>query len=84
MGATFFDLELLARQLVDRPVDIDSRVVPFSPLLSQGWAMLRAGRVKLHPALDRMQRSMRDSLWALYDTNGLDNLKKAMATGDVR
>jgi hypothetical protein len=84
VGATFFDLELLARQLVDKPVEINSRVVPFTPLLSQGWAMLRAGRVQLHPALDRMQRAMRDSLWALYDSNGIANLKAAMASGAVR
>lgn len=84
VGATFFDLELLGRQLVDRPTDIASRIVPFTPLLSQGWAMLRAGRVKLHPALDRMHRTMQDSLWSLYDADGLANIRAAMASGAVR
>jgi hypothetical protein len=83
IGVTFFDLELLGRRLVDRMVNRDSRVVPFVPLLSQGWSLLRASSVKLHPALDGMQRSMRDSLWSLYEKSAFEKLKAALASGEV-
>ncbi|RNF82840.1 caspase family protein [Montanilutibacter psychrotolerans] len=84
LGATFFDLVLLSRQLIDRAVAPDDRIVPFTPLLSQGWALLRANRVKLHPRLEGIERTVRESLWSLYDDKGLDLLASAMQTREVR
>jgi hypothetical protein len=84
LGSTLFDVALLARTLVDRPVAPDDHVVPFVPLLSQGWALLGAHRVKLHPALEGIERNARDSLWSLYDADGSRKLRQAMHTGEVR
>lgn len=84
LGVTFFDLALLARHLVDKSIGRADNVVPFVPLLSQGWALLRAHRVRLHPALDGIERTMRDSLWSLFDAAGLEQLRQAMHTGEVR
>jgi hypothetical protein len=83
IGVTFFDLALLARELVGGSVDRRSRIVPFFPLLSQGWALLNANRVRLHPALEGVERNMRDSLWSLFDGDGVDKLTAAMQTGDL-
>jgi hypothetical protein len=84
VGCTFFDLALLGRMLVDRGIAPADRIVPFVPLLSQGWALLGAHRVKLHPALDGIERDVRDSLWSLFDAAGLRKLRTAMHTGEVR
>ena len=84
MGVTFFDLELLGRRLMGRPIDRSQMIVPFVPLLSQGWSLLRAHRVKLHPALEGIEQSMRDSLWAQFDERGIEKLERAMLSKEVR
>jgi hypothetical protein len=83
VGVTFFDLELLGRRLIGKAVDRSQRVLPFVPLLSQGWPLLSAHRVKLHPALEGIERTMRPSLWSLFDSRGFDQLARAMATKEV-
>lgn len=81
---TLFDLALLSRELIDKPIKPGDDIVPFVPLLAQGWALLGAHRVKLHKALDGIERNMKDSLWSLFDETGLEKLKRAMQTGEVR
>jgi len=83
IGVTFFDLALLSRRLLDKSVVVSDHIVPFFPLLSQGWALLGANRVRLHPALQGIENNMRDSLWSLFDEAGLRKLSQAMHTGDV-
>lgn len=83
IGVTFFDLALLSRNLLDKSVVVSDCIVPFFPLLSQGWALLGANRVRLHPALKGIENNMRDSLWSLFDEVGLKKLSQAMHTGAV-
>lgn len=80
---TFFDLALLSRSLRNKAVKPTARIVPFAPMLSQGWTLLGAHRVGLHPALNDIERTMRNSLWTLFDGAGLDRLREALQTGDV-
>jgi hypothetical protein len=84
VGFLPFDLALLARRLTGRRLDADSGVVPFVPLLARGWALLGANRVRLHPSLDGIERSIRDSQWSLFDGTGLELLRRALASGEVR
>jgi hypothetical protein len=84
LGVTFFDLALLNRLSVEKPTNFEARLVPFVPLLSQGWAVLNANRVNLHPALLGIEKNMLNSLWSLFDMHGLQKLKRAMATMEVR
>lgn len=84
VGTTFFDLALLGRTLIDRSVGPNDGILPFFPLLSQGWALLQAHRVKLHPALEGIESTMRESLWSLFDATGLEKLAQAMQTKEVR
>jgi hypothetical protein len=83
IGASLFDVAMLGRQLTDVLVTRSARVVPFTPLLSQGWALVRAHRVRLHPALDGIERCVRDSLWSLYDYEGLERLRDALQSKEV-
>ena len=84
VGVTLFDLALLGRLLVDKEVRPPDAIVPFTPMLAQGWALLRANRVRLHPALRELERTTLDSLWSLYEPAGVDMLAAALASGDVR
>lgn len=84
LGFTLFDLALLGRELVGERVGSEAGVFPFFPLLSQGWSLLNANRVRLPRALDRIEQDMLDSLWSLFDSRGLDKLRRAMATMEVR
>lgn len=81
MGFTFFDLALLGRELVDQQIEHGAKILPFFPLLSRGWALLGANRVRLHPALDGIEHTMRDSLWSLFDSRGLEKLAQVMQPG---
>ena len=83
-GATLFDVALLGRLLKDQQVGSDASCVPFLPMLSQGWSLLRAHRVRLDPALDGIERKLLDSLWSLYDGNGVSQLQAAVLSGRVR
>ena len=83
-GASLFDVELLARKLVGKRVTVDDRIVPFVPLLSQGWHLLKAHGIRLHPALHSIERTMRDSLWSLFGSDGVMQLRDALQTKEVR
>jgi hypothetical protein len=83
IGVTLFDLVLLGRRLVDKEVKPQDRIVPFFPVLSQGWALLNANRVKRHPVLERIEPAMKSSLWTLFDGGAFDPLKETIARGEV-
>ncbi len=83
LGVRLFDIAMLARELLDTPVNRNARVVPFVPMLSQGWALLRAHRVQLHPSLEGLERHVCESLWSLYDLDGLALLKDALQSREV-
>ena len=84
VGVTFFDLELLSRRLIDKAIERTSMIVPFVPLLAQGWALLRAHRVKLRPTVDKIDGYVRDSLWTQFDERAIDALAQTMMTKEVR
>jgi hypothetical protein len=84
IGVTLFDLALLGKELTGKRTDASSSIVPFVPLLSQGWALLNSNRVTLHPTLARLEETMRESLWTLYDAHGAQLLREALSSGDVR
>lgn len=84
IGTTLFDVALLSRALRDTTIGLHDGIVPFVPLLSQGWALLQAHRIRLHPALAGIERTMRNSLWSLFDLAGIEKLKTALQTREVR
>lgn len=84
LGVSLFDVELLARKLVGRRLTVEDLIVPFVPLLSQGWHLLNAHGIVLHPALEGIERTMRDSLWSLFSSDGVRRLRNALQTREVR
>ncbi len=82
-GLRLFDIDMLARLLIGKRVLADLRIVPFVPMLGQGWALLAAHDIRLHPALDGIERHLRQSLWTLFDPPALDQLRTALQTQEV-
>lgn len=84
LGVGLFDVELLARHLVDVRVGPDVPVLPSAPLLAQGWGVLRAHRVRLPAALDGLGEHLLESVWSLYDPQGVALLCGALVKGEMR
>jgi hypothetical protein len=83
LGVRLFDLALLGRELIRQTIDARSNIVPFTPLLAQGWALLNANELNLHRELTGIASTLGDSLWSLYDARGVKLLRAALASGDL-
>jgi len=84
VGVTLFDVELLAGRLAQRSPARDQPIVPFVPLLSQGWSLLRASQVTLHRELEGVERHLRNSLWTQFDVAAASQLERTLRSGDLR
>jgi hypothetical protein len=84
IGVTLFDIELLGGELVGETVINKHRMVPFVPMLSQGWSLLRAKRVTLHPALAGIENHLSNSLWTQFDEGGATTLERAMQSKELQ
>jgi Caspase domain len=86
LGAPLFDVALLARRLDRKTVGAagtPSLLNPL-PLLSQGWALLRAFEVTLPPALVALAGHRLPSLWTMFDPQGVERLRHAITQGALR
>jgi hypothetical protein len=83
LGAPLFDVALLARQL-DRQPATDWQVISPMPLLSQGWALLNAYRVRLAKELTGLDQRLASSLWTLLLPDGVQQVRAALASGAIR
>ena len=84
LGTSLFDIELLSRELVDRELTPGERVLPPVPLLSQGWSLVRAHRVKLPQDLLDVETQAWDSLWSVYRDAAYDVFKQCIRIGAIR
>jgi hypothetical protein len=79
LGVDLFDLEMLSR-----PFGSDGRqgraCVPFCPMLSQGWSLLRVQNVRLHPGLAAARDHLRSALWTSFDPEGTRIVEDALRT----
>ncbi len=81
--ARLFDVALLA----DDPILLGdhgpSSIVPFCPMLSQGWAFLRVRRTVPPVAVTEAGRHLLPALWTTFSPAGIDVLTKAIQEGSV-
>lgn len=80
---TLFDVALLAappRSAQDR---MPNDTFPAVPLLSQGWALLDAYCIVLPAALRGVQQHVTDSLWTLFNEQGVAAVRAAFNSGEV-
>ena len=84
LGCGLFDVAMLSRELRDKTIDRQADVVPFVPMLGQGWDLVHAARLRLHPKLDGIRSRVSESLWSLFDRAGVAQLREALKSGEVR
>jgi hypothetical protein len=76
-GATFFDVAMLADKLAGEiALEGTTAPVPPCPMLSQGWSLLPAKRVKLPEGLDGVHTHLMPSLWTTFDPRGMDQVER--------
>lgn len=78
LRTNLFDVAMLSGMLNDRQwarlsmTSADREmVVPFCPMLTQGWGRLRTRNVRLHPAIDQARDHLRNALWTTFTAEGM-------------
>lgn len=78
LGANLFDVALLADALSGRRIVDPNDVVPFCPMLTQGWQLLRVKDVSLAEQVERARADMRQALWTTFGPRGMDSIFSAI------
>ena len=82
---TFFDIDLLARKLVDRgSVPRRSRAAVRATAVPGLGTYSAPTGIRKHPLLEGIENSIRDSVWSLFDAPGVNKVRQAMQTREVR
>ncbi len=81
MEAGIYDVALLLREA---KADNYTRLLPFCPMLSQGWALLRALGGELPPAVRDASAHRRASLWTTFRPEGTNLLFEAARNGGLK
>ncbi|MBO9522874.1 MAG: caspase family protein [Nocardioidaceae bacterium] len=84
VGTTLFDLELLSGALIDKGVRPRDDTLPCTPLLTQGWSILRAHRTVLPAALAELELYATNSLWSAYRPEAFDLFAEGLRKGQLR
>lgn len=84
LGARLFDVAMLAGQLDGKALRKDDDVVPFMPLLSQGWALISAYRIKLPAALDGIAGNLLPAVWTTLNPQGVSVVRDLIMRGEVQ
>ncbi|MFC1680950.1 caspase family protein [Pseudomonadota bacterium] len=84
LGIVLFDIAMLARRIDGKQLDERGYVLPFGPLLSQGWALLPAHGLTLPDSLGRIRDLINtNSLWTLYGKECVDVFGTAIEQGKI-
>lgn len=81
LGFRLFDLALLTRSLYGKAVSEERDLFPRFPLLSQGWTLLSANRVKLPAPLATLRDQLVPSIWTLLNQKGIAIARNAIQSG---
>jgi len=81
LGVSLFDVAMLDR--TSRKADWIARqgVVPFCPMLSQGWYYLRPRGMKLPRVLEGAQDELVQSLWTTFNETHMRRINRALREG---
>ncbi|MCK1406834.1 caspase family protein [Bradyrhizobium sp. 76] len=79
LGADLFDVALLADKLTGQRIEgLRNSVVPFCPMLTQGWQLLRVREVTLAENVQRARDSLRPGLWTTFGPPGVEFIGRAI------
>lgn len=71
-----FDVAMLAGDLRDSPPH-----VPFCPMLSQGWSLLRVKNARLPEGLGAAPDHLQTALWTTFDPTGIGIIESSLREG---
>ncbi len=84
LGADLFDVALLANALSGKQIETPTDAVPFCPMLTQGWQLLRVKNVSLPELVDKARFDMREALWTTFGPNGMASIFSAIQRTGTR
>lgn len=83
LRVVLFDIAMLSGD--PGALDAGAReIAPPFPLLSQGWALLSAFRIKLPSVLGDIEQHLLPSLWTMFNATGVEKLRTAIESGGIR
>jgi hypothetical protein len=79
LGSDLFDVALLAESLTGQRIEaLRDAVVPFCPMLTQGWQLLRVRDVTLSDNIQRARDDLRPGLWTTFGPRGMEFVARAI------
>jgi hypothetical protein len=79
LGADLFDVALLADRLTGQRIEGPlNAIVPFCPMLTQGWQLLRVREVTLSEDVQRARDNLRPALWTTFGPRGMEFIGRAI------
>jgi hypothetical protein len=84
LGVSLFDVAMLDRTSAKADWIAKHGVVPFCPMLSQGWYYLRPRGMKVPKVLESAQDELIQSLWTTFSKKHMRLIKKALREGKLK
>jgi hypothetical protein len=81
LNVQLFDIAMLSGGLSGRTLGDIRGIVPFCPMLSRGWGLLRAYDVRLSPEVEMARHHLIDAFWTTFDQKGMDDVIDALQNG---
>jgi hypothetical protein len=78
------DVAMLSGRLSGKSTDDWRHIVPFCPMLSQGWGLLRVKNVQLPSIIAAARDHLRVSLWNSLAPAGMNIVEEALRSGVVK
>lgn len=82
LGVELFDVAMLSNWLIGK--NPDASVVPFAPMLSQGWSLLGVKGVRLNEDLALLRQHLQNSLWLTLSKRGVEVAERVILGGKRR
>jgi hypothetical protein len=89
LNVELFDVAMLARRGV-HPHEVGPNdpeplaILPFCPMLRQGWSLLDVQEARLPAVVRQAQNWLLPALWSTFAPEGVELLRQAMLRGDFR
>lgn len=85
MEVKLLDIELLARTPLDPTTDATlGNLVPYSPLLSQGWDLLDVKNIELPAPVLAAGNHRKAGVWTTFEPEGMEILIQAHKDGEIQ
>jgi hypothetical protein len=79
-----FDVSMLAGAIANRSIEEVDRVVPFCPMLSQGWNWLRIEGIKLPKGIESAPEHLVPALWTTFNSTGVNIIASVVREGRLQ